>query len=105
VRVVPAPDELDGHQRGIAQRPEHDPVPAVLRDRALGGDADAAAGGDGREPVVDVVGVLDGGLGAGRPQAGVVVPVRRSTSSVRWPTSTSPMDRRRAQGSSAASAQ
>ena len=37
---------------------------------ALGGHADAAAGGDHRQPVVDVVGLLDLGAAVGRPEVG-----------------------------------
>ena len=49
-------------------RPVDDAVTSVLRDGALCGDPDAAAGHDDRQPVVDVLDVLDRGLGIGRPE-------------------------------------
>src|SRR4029453_2915814 len=47
-----------------------DAFAAVLGHGTLGGDADGAAGGDHGQPVVDVLCVLQGGTGAGRPEGG-----------------------------------
>lgn len=68
VRVVVAPDEVDGYGVGVAQGAVGDAVAAVLGGGGPGRDTDAAAGCDGGEPVVDVVGVLDGRTGVFGPQ-------------------------------------
>ena len=68
VRVVTAPDQVDRDRGSVAQRAVGDAVPAVLGRGGLRGDPDAAARGDGGQPVVDVRGVLGCGLGAGGPQ-------------------------------------
>jgi hypothetical protein len=57
MRVVAAPDEVDGDRRCVAQRPEDHAVAPVLAGGALRRDADPAARRDDREPVVDVPGV------------------------------------------------
>ena len=59
MRVVPPPDHVDGDRRGVPHRPEDDAVAPVLGGGALRGDPDAAAGGDDREPVVDIARVPD----------------------------------------------
>jgi MFS family permease len=59
MRVVPPPDHVDGDRRSVPHRPEDDAVAPVLGGGALGGDPDAAAGGNDREPVVDIAGVPD----------------------------------------------
>jgi hypothetical protein len=56
MRVVPPPDHLHGDRRSVPQRPEGHAVPPVLGGGALGGDPDATAGCDDREPVIDIAG-------------------------------------------------
>jgi hypothetical protein len=68
MRVVAPPDHPNGDRRGVSQRPEDNAVAPVLGRRAFWGDADAAAGRDDREPVVDVACIADAGLAGLRPQ-------------------------------------
>jgi hypothetical protein len=86
---------------------EGDALASVLGDGALGGDANAAAGGDHRQPVVDVGGVLDRRFRPGRPGpqvggGGAGAPVDGDGA---LPDVLEGEERRRAQGSSAARAQ
>ena len=64
------PDHLYRDGRGVSQRPEDDTVAPVLGCGPFGGDPDAAAGGNDREPVVDVAGLEDVRLPGWWPQAG-----------------------------------
>src|SRR3984957_6375998 len=59
MRVVPPPDHVDGDRRGVPDGPGDAAVAPVLGGGPLRGDPDAAAGGDDREPVVDIAGVPD----------------------------------------------
>src|SRR5690349_5360789 len=68
MRVVAPPDHPYRDLRGVLQGPEDNAVAPVLGRGAFGGDADAAAGRDDREPVVDVAGFLDVRLRGGWPQ-------------------------------------
>jgi hypothetical protein len=68
MRVVAPPDHLDGDGRSVSQRPEDDTVAPVLGRGPFGSDPDAAAGGNDREPVVDVTRFEDVRLPGGRPQ-------------------------------------
>src|SRR5919109_4724738 len=68
MRVVAPPDHLHGDWRGVPQGPEDNTVAPVLGRGAFGGDADAAASCDDREPVVDVARFADAGPAGRRPQ-------------------------------------
>jgi hypothetical protein len=67
MRVVPPPDHVDGDRRGVSHRPEDDAFAPVLGRGPLRSDPDAAAGGDDREPVVDVTRLPDLRPLGGRP--------------------------------------
>ncbi|MBC6449789.1 hypothetical protein [Actinokineospora xionganensis] len=67
--IVVPPGQADGDGRG-AEETEDEAGSWVLVDGALGGDADAATGGDHGEPVVDVLGVFDSGPALRWPQVG-----------------------------------
>ena len=62
------PDHLHGDGRGVPQRAEDHAVAPVLGGGAFGGDPDAAAGRDHRQPVVDVAGFLEPRSRLGGPQ-------------------------------------
>ena len=68
------PDHLYRDGRGVSQRPEDDTVAPVLGRGSFRSDPDAAAGGNDREPVVDVARLEDARLLGGRPQVGACGP-------------------------------
>src|ERR1700728_2201612 len=70
MRIVAPPDHLHGDRRGVSQRPKAHAVAPVLDGVGFWGDADAAAGRDERQPVIDIPGIPELRLSSGRPQAG-----------------------------------
>jgi hypothetical protein len=104
VGILAPPDAPHRHRAGVPQGPEHDALASVLGDGALGGDADAAVAITASQSSMSWVCSTAGSVSGGHRSV-EVLPVRRSSATVRWPTSSGRMERRRAQGSSSARAQ
>ncbi len=69
-RILAPPDHLHGDRGCVAERPEHHAATGMMRHRRLGGDADAAPGGDQGQPLVDTGGAAEARRGGLRPQVG-----------------------------------